>query len=147
MAEKILKKRKYVANKSYHVYLKNPNPLLLMMKPTSPTEIENIITKSDIYKKTGLNILPQPLPKSIKKSIAVPLSNMFNMSFSQGQCTTVLKISSVIPIFKKDSEMIVQIIDQSPYFPISTGYLNNWCSIDFTHFLKQINVYIVYNLD
>ena len=39
---------------------------------------------------------------------------MFNMSFSQGQCPTFLKISSVIPIFKKDSKLIV-----SNYRPIS----------------------------
>ena len=85
-----------------------------MIKPTSPTKIEDIITKSDINKKTGPNSLPQPLLKSIKQSIAIPPSNMFNMSFSQGQCPTFLKISSVIPIYKKDSKLIV-----SNYRPIS----------------------------
>ena len=114
VAEKILKKRKYGGNKSYRAFLKNPNPHSLMIKPTSPTEIEDIITKSDINKKTGPNSLPQPLLKSIKQSIAIPLSNMFNMSFSQGQCPTFLKISSVIPIYKKDSKLIV-----SNYRPIS----------------------------
>ena len=36
------------------------------------------------------------------------------MSFSEGQCPNFLKISSVIPIYKKDSKLIV-----TNYRPIS----------------------------
>ena len=77
------------------------------MKPTCPIEIEDIITKSDTGKATGPNSIPQQIIKSVKKSISVPLSNLFNMSFSEGQCPSFLKISSVIPIYKKDSKLIV----------------------------------------
>ena len=85
-----------------------------MMKPTSPDEIEDIISKVNTSKKTGPNSIPQSLLQSVKKSIAVPLSNMFNMSFTAGECPTFLKISSVIPVYKKDSKLIV-----SNYRPIS----------------------------
>ena len=114
VAEKILKKRRYNGNKSYLSYLKKPNSLSFMMMPTSPAEIEDIITKLDTNKKTGPNSLPQQILKSIKKSISTPLSNLFNMSFSEGQCPNFLKISSVIPIYKKDSKLIV-----TNYRPIS----------------------------
>ena len=114
VAEKILKKRKYKGNKSYRDYLKNPNANSFMLKPTSPIEIEDIISNIDTSKGTGPNSVPQQIIKEIKKSIAIPLSNMFNMSFSKGQCPNFLKISSVIPIYKKDSKLVV-----SNYRPIS----------------------------
>ena len=85
-----------------------------MMNPTTPAEIEDIISKFDDGKKTGPNSVPQPLLKKIKKSIAKPLCNLFNMSFQEGRCPTFLKVSSVIPIFKKDSKLIV-----ANYRPIS----------------------------
>ena len=85
-----------------------------MMTQTSPVEVEDIITKLDTSKKTGPNSLPQTLLKSIKKHISTPLSNLFNMSFSSGECPSFLKISSVIPIYKKDSKLIV-----ANYRPIS----------------------------
>ena len=85
-----------------------------MIKPTTPTEIEDIIHNVDISKSTGPNSIPQKLLKSVKKSIAIPLSNMFNLSFLQGSCPDFLKLSSVIPIHKKDSKLIVE-----NYRPIS----------------------------
>ena len=114
VADKILKKRKYSGNKSFNSYLKNPNSLSYMIKPTSPREIEDIISKFDTSKSTGPNSIPQQVIQSIKKSIAIPLSNMFNMSFLEGKCPSMLKISSIIPIFKKDSKLIA-----ANYRPIS----------------------------
>ena len=87
--------------------MKNPNPQSFMMKPTSPAEVEDTVSKLDTNKKTGPNSLPQPILQSIKKSISIPLSNLFNMSFEAGQCPSFLKISSVIPIYKKDSKLVV----------------------------------------
>ena len=114
VAEKILKKRKYGGNKTYKAFLKNPNPHSFMMKPTSPEEIEDIISKFNTSKKTGPNSIPQTIFQSIKKHISIPLCNMFNMSFQAGQCPNFLKISSVIPVYKKDSKLVV-----SNYRPIS----------------------------
>ena len=85
-----------------------------MLKQTSISEIEEIISKLDTTKGTGPNSIPQELLKSIKSSIAKPLSNLFNMSFSEGKCPSFLKLSSVLPIYKKDSKLIV-----ANYRPIS----------------------------
>ena len=51
VAEKVLKQRKYNGNKSCDSYLKNPNRLSFMMTPTSPVEVEDIITKLDTSQK------------------------------------------------------------------------------------------------
>ena len=85
-----------------------------MMTPTSPDEIESIISKFDINKKSGPNSIPEPILQGIKKPIAIPLSNLFNMSFQEGQCPNFLKISSVIPVYKKESKLLV-----ANYRPIS----------------------------
>ena len=114
VADKILSGRKYEGNKPYYKYLKNPNAHSFMMTPTSPDEIESIISKFDINKKSGPNSIPEPILQGIKKPIAIPLSNMFNMSFQEGQCPSFLKISSVIPVYKKESKLLV-----ANYRPIS----------------------------
>jgi len=114
VADKILKNRKYDGKKTFNAYLKNPNQRSFMIKPTTPQEIEDTISKIDTSKSTGPNSIPNPLLKGIKKSISIPLSIMFNKSFQNGQCPDFLKLSIVIPIHKKDSKLIV-----SNYRPIS----------------------------
>ena len=114
VAERILKKRKYPGNKTFYAYLKNPNPNTFMIKPTSPAEIEDIITSIDTTKSVGPNSIPNQLLQAIKKSISTPLANLFNNSFLNGRCPEFIKISIVIPIYKKDSKLIV-----SNYRPIS----------------------------
>jgi len=114
VAENILKERKYAGNKAFYDYLKYPNPQTFMIKPVTPTEIEEIISKLDTSKSVGPNSIPNQLIQSISKSISIPLSNMFNSSFQNGICPDFLKISSVIPIYKKDSKLKV-----SNYRPIS----------------------------
>ena len=114
VAERILKKCKYPGKKTVYAYLKNPNPNTFMIKPTSPAEIEDIITSIDTTKSVGPNSIPNQLLQAIKKSISTPLANLFNNSFLNGRCPEFIKISIVIPIYKKDSKLIV-----SNYRPIS----------------------------
>ena len=92
-----------------------------MIKPTTPEEIEDIISKIDTSKSTGPNSIPNQLLQALKSSITVPLSTMFNQSFLKGQCPNFIKLSTVIPIHKKDSKLTIsnyQTIDQYPFFPI-----------------------------
>ena len=75
-----------------------------MIKPTRPTEKEDIIAKLDTSKSVGPNSIPNKLIQSIRKSIFIPLSNIFNSTFINGTYPEFLKISIVIPIYKKDSK-------------------------------------------
>ena len=102
IADKILNKQKYAGNKQFHSYLQNPNSKTFMIKPTTPAEIEDIIIQINTSKSTGPNSIPNFLIKSIKKSISIPLSILFNKSFTSGKCPDILKLSKVIPIYKKD---------------------------------------------
>ena len=114
VADKILHSRKFSGNKEFHKYLKTPNPKSFLIKPTTPQEIELIISKLDTNKAVGPNSIPNKLIKSISKSISIPLTNIFNSSFTSGIFPEFLKISTIIPIYKKDSKLKV-----ANYRPIS----------------------------
>ena len=114
VADKILNQRKYQGNKSFYHYLKDPNTKTFMIKPTTTQEIEDTISNIDTSKSTGPNSIPNSLLHSIRNSISTPLSIMFNKSFSKGQCPRMLKLTKIIPIYKKDSRLKV-----SNYRPIS----------------------------
>ena len=85
-----------------------------MIKPTTPQEIESVISKLDTSKSVGPNSIPNQLIQSISKSISIPLANIFNSSFKNGIFPEFLKISTIIPIYKKDSKLKV-----ANYRPIS----------------------------
>jgi len=114
VADKILEGRKFPGNKEFHKYLKSPNPKSFLIKPTTPQEIQNIISKLDTSKSVGPNSIPNQLIQSISESISTPLTNIFNSSFSNGIFPEFLKISTIIPIYKKDSKLKV-----ANYRPIS----------------------------
>ena len=107
VADKILQKRKFLGKKKFHTYLKKSNPKSFMIKPTTPAEVEDIISKIDTSKSVGPNSIPNQLIQSISKSISTPLANIFNNSFINGVCPEFLKISTIIPIYKKDSKLKV----------------------------------------
>ena len=114
IAEKILKSRKYPGNKHFTHYLKNPTTNSFLIKPTTPNEIEDIIAKFDTTKSTGPNSIPNKIVKEISKAISTPISKICNSSFSSGCFPSILKISKIIPIHKKESKL-----DVSNYRPIS----------------------------
>ena len=114
VAEKILEKRKFKGKSPFNSYLKNPNQKTLMIQPTTNEEIEDVISCLDTSKSVGPNSIPNQIIQEVKKSISTPLANIFNSSFSSGICPNFLKFSKVIPIFKKDSKLII-----SNYRPIS----------------------------
>ena len=52
--------------------------------------------------------------KLLKNDISSQLADIFNISFSTGVFTTMLKVAKVVPVYKKDSKL-----DFSNYQPIS----------------------------
>ena len=114
VANKILKRRKFPGNKHFTHYMENTNAHTFMTTPTTPNEIEDLIKVSDSSKSTGPNSIPNKIIKSISKTISIPISILCNQSFSSGVYPNILKISKVIPIYKKDSKLEVE-----NYRPIS----------------------------
>ena len=78
----------------------------------------NITSSLDSNKSTGPNSIPTNILKLLKNDISTQFSDIFNVSFSTGVFTSILKIAKVIPIHKKQSKL-----DYFNYRPIS--FLSN----------------------
>ena len=87
-------------------YLKEPNIYNFFISPTSQFEVFNIISNLKSSKASGPNSIPTVILKQFNNEISYVLSNLFNLSFSTGVFPDVLKISSVLPLFKKDSKLL-----------------------------------------
>ena len=114
VADKLLHKRKFKGNKPFTQYLKNSTTSSIVMHPVTPEEVSDIIQNLDVTKSTGPNSIPPKILKQISTILINPISLICNKSFSSGIYPDILKISKVIPIFKKDSRL-----DVENYRPIS----------------------------
>ena len=114
IAEDILKKRKYSGKKSYKEFLKNPLNNTFVLTESDPREVALLLKSLNPRKAYGPNSIPTEVLHLLADDICKPLSIIFNLSFSTGQYPDLLKISKTIPIYKKDSRLLV-----SNYRPIS----------------------------
>ena len=150
VADKILKNRKFPGNKGFQTYLKKSNAKSFLIKPTTPQEIDTIINKLDTSKSVGPNSIPNQLIKSISKSISFPLANIFNSSFKNGAFPEFLKVSTIIPIYKKDSKLkaanyrpisllsnINKILEKLMFQRLYTFLENNKCIYDLQFGFRQ----------
>ena len=98
----------------YSVYLKNPNPNNLFLSPVTTGEVLRCIMSLDSSKASGPYSIPSRVLSAINDIISAPLADIINLSFSNGVFPDRLKISDVLPSYKKDSKLEV-----SNYRPIS----------------------------
>lgn len=82
--------------------------------PTNPTEICKLMKKVAPKYSCGHDGIPSAILVKSIKLIALPLSNIINMSFETGTFPTILKQSTIVPIHKKGKK---DILDN--YRPIS----------------------------
>ena len=95
-------------------YLKTQVPYSLLLSPTNPQEICDIINTLDDSKSTGTCTIPTRLIKVARAQISIPFSEICNLSFQEGISPEKNKIAKLIPIHKKGS-----IKDVNNYRPIS----------------------------
>ena len=107
VADNILEKRKYNGNKSYKDYLNNPLEHSMALYECDEVEVQNIINMLNPKKKNAPNSIHTEILHLLSNDICKPLSIIFNLSFQSGECPDLLKIASTIPVFKKDSKLIV----------------------------------------
>ena len=100
IGEKTQAKRKY-SNKNYTDYLTKENPNSFFLSPTDKDEIKLILSSLDISKATGPYSISTKVLKLLKNDISDQLADFFNLSFTTGSFTTLLKTAKVIPIHKK----------------------------------------------
>ena len=102
--------------------------------PVSSKEVLNIL-ESIPAKSSPLDFIPTSLLKSCSGVFSVLISNLANMSFSQGTFPTMFKLAQVTPILKKPGlpstdpanfrpisnlNNISKILERLAYFPTST---------------------------
>ena len=145
IAETTKKSIKY-SHKHFSDYLSNESSTTIFLQPTDKEEITNIISSLNSNKASGPNSIPYRILFLLKNEISKQLADLFNISFITGVFPSVLKTAKVVPVFKKDSKLIITIIAQSPCYQILKKFLKNLCIRDCILFLIIIMLSITYSL-
>ena len=95
--EKIVK-----AKKLFSHYLGQITDETIFLSPTTPADIESLINCIKPNKAIGPNNIPTKILKEFKTELSEPLSDMINVSFNKGIFPDFLKVTNVIPIYKKE---------------------------------------------
>ena len=101
-------------NISYKNYLKMPSKTTCHLERVTTSDVENIIDKLKNKSSSGYDGISNTILKSIKSVIINPLTLIINQMVETGIFPDVLKISKVIPIYKKGDVSLL-----SNYRPIS----------------------------
>ena len=100
-----LKSKIRPSNSNFTDYLKNSNSKSFFVSPTTPQEIEDLISNMNKSKSYGPNSIPTSFLHLIKGIISEPLSKLFNCSFETGLFPDLMKNAKVIPVFKNGSKL------------------------------------------
>ena len=102
------------SNTNFTQFLPPYSDKSFFLAPTNIHEILTTVRSLKSSKSTGHDGLSVHLLKQIIYYIALPLTHIFNLSISTGQCPNSFKIAKVIPIYKKDDPSLF-----TNYRPIS----------------------------
>ena len=87
--------------------MKNPLSNSFVLEECTPREIALLLKSLNLHKAYGPNSIPTRILHLLADDICKPLSMIFNLFFSSGQYPNLLKMAKTIPIFKKDSRLLV----------------------------------------
>ena len=105
VADNLLNERKFNGNTSFRDYLTNPLANSFVIHPCDEYEVKDLIQQLEQNKSLGPNSIPTNILKLVQNEISIPLSQIFNLSFSTGTHPEKLRISKTIPIYKKGSRL------------------------------------------
>ena len=112
LLKNILNKRKYHGNKSYMDYLVNPIGNSFVLFPCDETEVKAQILQLKENKSVGPNSVPTNILHLIVDIVSLPLSQIFNLSFTTGICTLKnLKLQKLYQFLKKGPSLRHRITD------------------------------------
>ncbi|MCG8095193.1 MAG: hypothetical protein JAZ17_16505 [Candidatus Thiodiazotropha endolucinida] len=80
----------------------------------TPDEITDLILILNPNKATGPDAISNRMLKAVAREVSIPLSIIFNRSFSEGCFAEIWKTSNVLPLYKKGDKSVL-----SNYRPIS----------------------------
>ena len=115
VAQNILNKNKYEGDGNFERFMPPPCPnTITEFAPVTAEEIQAILKKFDPNKSTGPSSIPSKFLHYMSDSLINPLLLIVTTVLSSGIHPDKLKISKVIPIYKKGSKLIA-----ANYRPIS----------------------------
>ena len=114
VADKILRNNKTPIRKTFDKYLPERNSMSFAFEPCTPNEVYLLVEQLNPSKGTGPNGINTEILILINHLICDTLCKIFNMCITSGIHPDKLKLSHVIPVFKKGSRLLV-----SNYRPIS----------------------------
>ena len=92
-------------NNDYRKYQNASIKQSFFLTPTSKNEIDKIITQLQNKKACGDDQIQPKHLKMCRDLITNPIKHIINLTFSNGRVPDALKISKVIPIFKKNEKL------------------------------------------
>ena len=107
------------SNKSFQDFLHHPNEQSIFITPTDAHEVNIIISSLNSNKSTGPNSLPTKILKLLKIEISTHLADIVNLPLVRFNKVfpSILKVTKVIPVQKKNQSCFAQIIGQYLYYP------------------------------
>ena len=100
--------------KQFMDYLQTPNPNSFFFLPVIKEELKDTVLKLKDKKSTGYDGIDNKLIKNVIDVIVDPLVHIFNLSLTNGTVPERMKLSKIIPVFKKGDKENV-----NNYRPIS----------------------------
>ena len=100
-------------------YLGHENVNSFEFNPCNSDDIIKLIDKLQTSKSVGPNSFPTFLLEDLKNTLSRPLAFLFNQTFTQGKFPDILKLASVIPLYKSGDGIPAATIDQYLFFQIS----------------------------
>ena len=88
-------------NIHFSTYLSDLNESSMFFTPITGDEVIEIIKNLDAKKSSGHDHIPILIIKKLANELSIPLTYIFNLSFSSGIVPDQLKITRVVPIHKK----------------------------------------------
>lgn len=114
VGQKLLDLLETKGTEDYTKYCPLPQSKSMFCDPVDPHEIFNIVMNFNNNKSPGFDNIRPKILKEICPEIAVPLTHIFNLSFTTGVVPDSLKLAKVIPVYKKGEKS-----EPGNYRPIS----------------------------
>ncbi|MEM6831004.1 MAG: reverse transcriptase family protein [Bacteroidota bacterium] len=102
------------SDKCFTSFLNGSTQNSIFLSPVTSDEVAVIINSMSPSKGSGPNSIPYRILKLLSPEISALIAQIVNISFSTGVFPSTLKLSKVIPVFKKGSPL-----EPSNYRPIS----------------------------
>ena len=127
----------------------NANPLSFLgpnlsdffyLYPTTPQEIQTIISSIQNEYSAGVDGTPSFLIKLLPSNIVVTLTNIFNLSISTDTFISSFKNSKVIPILKKGNPKLAENYRPISLLPVFSKILEKLVHKRLYSFCKRMNI-------